>query len=65
MNSDELNAIKLMALEYGDPIRGKILALIITVESLTNELQHVRDFLWLDDKFEEASYIDRVLAKHS
>jgi len=43
-----MQAIKTTALNYGDPIRGKMLALVATVEKLTAELyeckKHARDF---------------------
>lgn len=48
MTEQEKQAIKSLALNYGDPIRGKILALIAEVESLENEVvgwkKHATDF---------------------
>lgn len=48
MDDKELQSIKEMALSYGDPIRGKMLALVATVEKLNVELgvykKHANDF---------------------
>lgn len=51
MDEQELQAIKIIAMNYGDPIRGKLLALVAQVEIDRLEISNLKEKLKrLEDK---------------
>lgn len=50
MTNQELKDIKSLALNYSDPIRGKLLALVAYIEKQQEEIEMLKDIIASQDE---------------